>query len=159
MKRAFTMIELIFVIVIMGILSAVAIPKLAATRDDADAAKSAMNMNIFISDITSYYTAHGSLSANMTDMTNVEVGNFTNPQIFVSTVPCVDVTMGNVSSIGIIYMKFDKNTTNMNNVKCRTFYGIPTVKKTLETTVSYELGGSRVSITGGVIVGGRSAKF
>ena len=35
MKKAFTMIELIFVIVIIGILAAIAIPKLAATRDDA----------------------------------------------------------------------------------------------------------------------------
>jgi general secretion pathway protein G len=32
---AFTMIEMIFVIVILGILSAVAIPRLAASRDDA----------------------------------------------------------------------------------------------------------------------------
>jgi len=34
-KKAFTMVELIFVIVIIGILAAVAIPRLAATRDDA----------------------------------------------------------------------------------------------------------------------------
>lgn len=35
MKKAFSMIELIFVIVIIGVLSAIAIPKFAATRDDA----------------------------------------------------------------------------------------------------------------------------
>ncbi len=34
-QNAFTMIELVFVIVVIGILSAVAIPKFAATRDDA----------------------------------------------------------------------------------------------------------------------------
>jgi len=35
MKKAFTMMELIFAIIIIGILSAVALPKLFATRDDA----------------------------------------------------------------------------------------------------------------------------
>ena len=39
MKQAFTMIELIFVIVIIGILSAVAIPKLAGVQDQAHFAK------------------------------------------------------------------------------------------------------------------------
>ena len=34
-KKAFTMIELIFVIVVIGILSAIAIPKFALNRDDA----------------------------------------------------------------------------------------------------------------------------
>jgi len=39
MKHAFSMIELVFVIVVIGILSAIAIPKFAATRDDAIVSK------------------------------------------------------------------------------------------------------------------------
>jgi general secretion pathway protein G len=35
MKKAFTMMELIFVIVVLGILAAIAVPKLWGTRDDA----------------------------------------------------------------------------------------------------------------------------
>ena len=38
-KSAFTMIELVFVIVVIGILASVAIPRLAATRDDAEITK------------------------------------------------------------------------------------------------------------------------
>jgi len=34
-RSAFTMIELMFVIVVIGILTAIAVPKFAATRDDA----------------------------------------------------------------------------------------------------------------------------
>ena len=38
-KYAFTMIELVFVIVILGILAAVAIPRMSATRTDAEISK------------------------------------------------------------------------------------------------------------------------
>jgi general secretion pathway protein G len=38
-RKAFTMVELIFVIVVIGILAAIAIPKLAVTRGDAEIAK------------------------------------------------------------------------------------------------------------------------
>ena len=38
-SSAFTMIELVFVIVVLGILAGVAVPRLAATRDDATVAK------------------------------------------------------------------------------------------------------------------------
>ena len=59
MKKGFTMIELIFVIVILGVLASVAIPRLAATRDDAEVSKAATNLATAISDITAYYTAQG----------------------------------------------------------------------------------------------------
>lgn len=38
-RKAFTMIELVFVIVVIGILAGIAIPKFAATRGDAQIAK------------------------------------------------------------------------------------------------------------------------
>lgn len=38
-RNGFTMIELVFVIVVIGILAAIAVPKFTATRDDAQIAK------------------------------------------------------------------------------------------------------------------------
>ena len=66
MKKGFTMIELIFVIVILGVLASVAIPRLAATRDDAEVAKAATNLTTAVSDITAYYTAKGHFKSGST---------------------------------------------------------------------------------------------
>ncbi len=78
MKRSgFTMIELIFVIVILGILAAVAIPKLAATRDDAKISKALSEVSTLVSELGAYYTAHGQFSSTLSDMTNVKDANYT----------------------------------------------------------------------------------
>ena len=69
-KRAFTMIELVFVIVILGILAAVAIPKLAATRDDAYTAKLASNIMTSANEIASYAMSNAQVNSDLTVMSN-----------------------------------------------------------------------------------------
>ncbi len=68
MKSAFTMIELIFVIVIIGILASVAIPKLSATRDDAKAGQELTDLSVYIEDITSHYMGSGLMDKNHTNV-------------------------------------------------------------------------------------------
>jgi len=70
MQTAFTMIELIFVIVILGILSAVAIPKLVATRNDAMTSKLATNIMTSAAEISSYAISHAHMEDNLTLMSD-----------------------------------------------------------------------------------------
>ncbi len=67
-KSAFTMIELIFVIVILGILAAVAIPKFTATRDAAVASKIAMNIMNGVSEIAAYAVSHATVQNDLSSM-------------------------------------------------------------------------------------------
>ncbi|MDY5385064.1 MAG: type II secretion system protein [Campylobacter sp.] len=77
MKKGFTMIELIFVIVILGILASVAIPRLAATREDAEISAAVANLRTLVSDVSAYYAVKGEFPANTKwkDLTNVPVSN------------------------------------------------------------------------------------
>jgi general secretion pathway protein G len=119
MKRAgFTMIELIFVIVILGILAAVAIPKLAATRDDAKIAKGATELATAVSDIGAYYTANGALTKAET-MTNVFAGktddfNTTGTSLPLNGADCITITSEGDGGAGggtdTINIKYDSSS-------------------------------------------------
>ncbi len=106
MKRTgFTMIELIFVIVILGILAAVAIPKLSATRTDAKVSTYASDVATALSDMGSYYTAHGEFGT-VEEMTNVK---------FYDTVPNVISNTG-ISANPVYFIDSAKTS-------CLSFHG------------------------------------
>ena len=76
MKKGFTMIELIFVIVILGILASVAVPRLASTREDAEISATVANLRTLLSDANGYYVTKGYFvkgaeKARWRDFTNV----------------------------------------------------------------------------------------
>lgn len=63
LKRAFTVLELIFVMIILGILAAIALPKLSSSKDEAELSKALSNLKTLISDISSYALKNNALSA------------------------------------------------------------------------------------------------
>lgn len=89
-RKAFTMVELIFVIVIIGILAAIAIPKLAATRDDAEISKIVANERLLVQDFQNYYTSKGKnqwLTGHITDVTSVLLGETNCANVANATTP------------------------------------------------------------------------
>jgi len=71
MKKAFTMIELIFIIVIIGILSSIAIPKLAATRDDALVSQRMHIITSASNEIAAYIVSQDRVENSLADMSQI----------------------------------------------------------------------------------------
>lgn len=135
MRKGFTMIELIFVIVILGILAAVAIPRLTATRDDAEISKAATNYSTLISDLTAYYTSQGSFSTNWADMTQTT----TDGTVKLIDKTCVTVAFNDTD--GTI------TATPDNSGKCAKLFEIPAMKNVFGDTPAaktYQVGGRSV---------------
>ena len=69
-KQAFSLVELILVIVILGVIAAVAVPKLFGTKDVAKATTIKQDVSTITSSIQSYYLINNKLN-KLTDAVNI----------------------------------------------------------------------------------------
>ena len=158
MKKGFTMIELIFVIVILGILASVAIPRLAGTRTDAEISATVANIRTLISDAASYYAVKGEFrNAKWRDITNVPLlkldGNnpiddynkATNNAILAADgKKCIAIKLVDKTATAPAHILFGKDSGNKTKGVCKEVLEADAVKAFVEAKAGgVELGDSK----------------
>ena len=151
MKKGFTMIELIFVIVILGILASVAIPRLAGTREDAEISTAIGNLRTILSEASGYHVAHGTFgTVKWKDLTNVplkagatngadigaDIGDAaatTVAYLVVGGVNCIGVNLVEKSTTAPAHIKFTKK--NPATGVCQTVIGKDPVRTFISGTI------------------------
>ena len=149
MKKGFTMIELIFVIVILGILASVAIPRLAATRTDAEIATTVANLRILLSDLNSYYVVkgefpQGSNGVKWSEITNVYLEQAVNGNgyLMVGGEKCIEVSVSNRTDVLPAYITFIKYPTNKDKGVCKEVLEADAVKAFVDSKILDNLPGT-----------------
>ncbi|MBQ8609617.1 MAG: prepilin-type N-terminal cleavage/methylation domain-containing protein [Campylobacter sp.] len=138
MRNAFTMIELVFVIVVLGILASIAVPRLVATKDDASAVTSATLLKDTIVQLTAYYTINGKLPAGeLKSQSNLE-------NLAPTYKKSLDKNEAWIKCLNII-LTSDSIEINNANIQdeplCATLVKIPAVKEWIDNDITLSSSG------------------
>ncbi|MDY3245548.1 type II secretion system protein [Campylobacter sp.] len=172
MKKGFTMIELIFVIVILGILASVAIPRLAATKEDAEISATVANLRTLVSDASAYYTAKGEFpsTTKWSEITNVPLKNATatvttndtnGANLKVGGKDCIGVKLVNKDGAKPAHIVFTKDGTNSNSGVCKEVVNSAPVKAYIDSKVTHPAssGSGTTDISNAIVVGSSTSVY
>ena len=134
-------------IVILGILASVAIPRLAGTREDAEISTAVANLRTLISDASSYYAAKGNFNgAKWKDFTNVPLKD-KNGAAIGAGVPAVGATevflsVGGKKCLQVFLRDSDTSTyfafktiQDNDDLLCKAVLASTPVKQILDSTI------------------------
>ena len=147
MKKGFTMIELIFVIVILGILASVAIPRLAATREDAEISAAVANLRTLVSDASAYYTVKsgfgtGDSGTKWNEFTSVPLNNpngtanGSDGVIKIGGKECIRVQVKDKNGNVPAHILVAKDETNKNSGACKQVVAAEPLKAYFDSRVA-----------------------
>ena len=163
------MIELIFVIVILGILASVAVPRLAGTKADAEESAAVANLRTLISDANTYYVAKGEIpnATKWNEITNVPLKDENDAAITsslnaIGTSVYLSINRKNCLQIGMrdsstsTFIAFKPVDTNKNDSACEKVLNSDLVKPILDSTLTANGDPDRGNICRGVKNGAMS---
>lgn len=111
-KKAFSLIELIFVIALLSIIAAVAVPKLLDSRSDAMAATIAKDISTISTSVQTYYMVNGSID-NISKAVNLNEKNWniSNTQLLFKSEnnTCVDININDDKLV----VNIDQNSSDL----------------------------------------------
>lgn len=112
MKKSFSLIELIFVIVIIGIIASVAIPKLMNTKNNALATSLKQDISTVLTSVQAYHLSNSNID-KISDAVNVNSARWeildTQIKYIENSEDCIIIALENDK----IVLKIDENAGNI----------------------------------------------
>ena len=114
MKSAFSLLELIFVIVILGIIASFAVPKFLDTKESATASAIKRDVDTAINSIQSYYLLNQTISV-ISDAININTTNWIlDPNTKISDKSgCLTLEITTVSNVKTLQLNLTTSTSSI----------------------------------------------
>jgi general secretion pathway protein G len=113
-KKAFSLLEIIFAIVIIAVIASVAVPKLMSSKDNATASAIKQDLHAITTNIQSYYLVNGSVS-KISDVISLNSSTWTiadkKVQFIEDGVECIAIEITTNNSIDTLTQTINSNST------------------------------------------------